>query len=129
MNQMMQWVSEIPWEQVIPLVIGGIIGIICLAYIFTQQKSKVIKWLVWAASEAQKELGEHTGQLKLHTVYAWFCKQFPIVAAVLPFSVFSSWVDVALSTVKDWLNSGSPIGNYIRNEINTKEADSDGDVH
>ena len=94
-----------------------IIGFVCAAVLITlfvwHQRTKVVQWLVWAVSEAEKKIGKKTGQLKLYTVYAWFCKEFPKFAAVVPFSWFSSWVDIALKTMKAWIDSGSPIAQYI----------------
>lgn len=89
---------------IIALIIGGIIGVIIIIYLIVNQKHKIIEWLKYAVTEAEKLLGEKTGQLKLRQVYDWFVQKFPVVAAVVPFRVFSSWVDVALETLDRWLN-------------------------
>ena len=83
---------------------GAVILLIVIVYLIVNQRKKIIEWLKWAVTEAEKLLGEKTGQLKLRQVYDWFCTKFPIVAAILPFKVFSSWVDIALETLKKWLN-------------------------
>lgn len=100
-------------SEIIPLVIGAIIGIGVIIYLIVNQKQKVIEWLKWAVVEAEKLLGSGTGQLKLRQVYDWFCKQFPTTAALVPFPVFSAWVDTALETMHHWLEVGNPIGDYI----------------
>ena len=90
-------------KDIIALVIGGVILAGFVVYMIINQRSKIMEWLKWAVTEAEKALGSGTGQLKLHKVWAWFCEQFPFIAAVLPFRVFSAWVDVALDTLDEWL--------------------------
>ena len=101
------------WGDVIALAVGGVIGLIIIVYLIINQKNKVIEWLKWAVSEAEKQLGSGTGQLKLRLVYDWFVEKFPVVAAVLPFAVFSAWVDVALETMRKWLDDNKNVAGYI----------------
>lgn len=100
-------------SDIISIVIGAVIGVIVIAYLAVNQRNKVIEWLKYAVTEAEKMLGGGTGQLKLRLVYDWFVKQFPAVAAVVPFRVFSAWVDVALDTMKKWLDDNKNFANYI----------------
>lgn len=100
-------------NDIIALCIGGVILVGVVVYLVVNQKQKVIEWLKWAVVEAEKALGSGTGQLKLRQVYDWFCEKFPILAAIVPFPVFSAWVDIALETMRKWLEIGNPIGNYI----------------
>ena len=97
----------------VALVIGALCVIPIIIYIAANQKEKVLEWLKYAVSEAEKQLGAGTGQLKLRLVYDWFYERFPIIAAVVPFKVFSAWVDTALDTMKEWLKVGNKIGDYI----------------
>ena len=100
----------------IAIVIGLVIGLIIIIYLIINQKSKVIEWLKYAVSEAEKQLGGGTGQLKLRLVYDWFVQKFPVVAAVVPFRVFSAWVDTALETMKKWLEDNKNVANYVGGE-------------
>ena len=100
-------------SDIIALAIGGVIGVIVIVYLIVNQKKKVIEWLKYAVTEAEKLLGEKTGQLKLRQVYDWFVEKFPVVAAFLPFRVFSSWVDVALETMRKWLEDNQSVANYV----------------
>lgn len=100
-------------KDMIALSIGGVILLIIVGYLIFHQRTKVIKWLIWAVTEAEKQLGEKTGQLKLHTVWSWFCEKFPAMSAILPFKVFSAWVDVALDTFKAWLETNRHVADYI----------------
>ena len=109
---------------IIALAVGGVIAVGILVYLVCNQRQKIIEWLKYAVVEAEKYLGDGTGQLKLRLVYDWFVQKFPAVSAVTPFKVFSSWVDVALETMRHWLKVGNPIGDYILH----KEGDN-GTVH
>lgn len=100
---------------IIALAIGGVIGIIIIIYLIVNQRKKVIEWLKFAVTEAEKLLGEKTGQLKLRQVYDWFVQKFPFVAAVVPFKIFSGWVDVALETMRKWLEDNKQVLNYVEN--------------
>lgn len=103
-------------NDIIALSVGGVIGLIIIFYLIFNQKSKIIEWLKWAVSEAEKQLGSGTGQLKLRLVYDWFVEKFPVVAAVLPFRVFSAWVDTALETMRKWLDDNKQVAGYIGGE-------------
>lgn len=106
--------------QIIALVIGAIIAVIIIAYMVVNQKAKIMEWLKFAVIEAEKYLGGGTGQLKLRTVYDWFIEQFPIVAAIVPFEVFSAWVDVALVTMEAWLDDNKKVKTYVTGEEEKK---------
>ena len=104
-------------KDIIALAVGGVILIGIIIYMVVNQKQKIKEWLKWAVVEAEKALGTGTGQLKLRQVYDWFCEQFPIIAAILPFQVFSAWVDVALETMDKWLSDNKQIQTYVKNEV------------
>lgn len=88
-----------------------VIAILLLTYgILT---GKVIHWLRWAVSEAEKELGSGTGQLKLHKVYDMFLEKFPGFATIVPFTLFSLLVDNALDWMKEQLDKNENIKNTI----------------
>ena len=98
---------------IIALIVGAIILIAAIVYLIINQKNKVKEWLLYAVCEAEKIFGGKTGKLKLRQVYDWYCKQFPVISAVLPFSVFSAWVDTALGTMRKWLETNVFLLNYI----------------
>lgn len=70
---------------------------------------KVKEWLKWAVCVAEEELGSGTGQLKLHMVYDMFVEKFPFIASILPFSIFSKWVDLALEWMREQLDKNENI--------------------
>lgn len=110
----------------IVLMITALVGLVILSILFaSNQKKKVIEWLKYAVSEAEKELGRYTGQLKLHKVYGWYVERFPIIASIISFDTFSLWVDKALVTMNQWLDNRNAISNYIRpNDTETEKEES-----
>lgn len=73
-------------------------------------------WLVWAVSEAEKALGSGTGQLKLRYVYDAAVLRFPVMAKLMPFSVFSKLVDAALVTMREMIEKNKSIAEVITNK-------------
>ena len=78
-----------------------------------EQLTAVREWLLGAVTEAEKELGSGTGQLKLHIVYDRFVVRFPWVAQILPFDVFSSMVDDALAEMRILLTNNEKVRIYV----------------
>lgn len=108
------------WYIILVLFIIGA-GVGSLVYKFIkmpskERKEKIIKWLVWACAEAEKELGSKTGKIKLMSVWSSFVKVFPSVASVITFETFSSWVDDALKELETYIESEKAIKNYIVGE-------------
>ena len=105
-------------EQIMAIAMGAMALIIIIGYLLCNQKNKIIEWLKYAVVEAEKYLGGGTGQLKLRQVYDWFIEQFPVVAVFIPFSVFSAWVDEALETMDEWLDSNKNIKKIVEDREN-----------
>lgn len=74
-------------------------------------------WLVWAVSEAEAIFGSKTGKLKLRYVYDMAVERFPIVAKVMPFSVFGKLVDDALDVMRDMIENNKDIADAIGDKI------------
>lgn len=73
------------------------------------QLAKVREWLLWAATEAEKELGGGTGKLKLRQVYDLFVTRFPWLAQIVPFELFSNMVDDALEEMREMLKNNKAV--------------------
>ena len=78
-----------------------------------EQIAKIKEWLLYAVTEAEKELGGGTGQLKLRQVYDLFVQRFPAVAAVISFDTFSGWVDDALDQMREMLEQNQSVQKYV----------------
>lgn len=81
-----------------------------------EQLEKVRQWLLKAVTEAEKELGGGTGQLKLRTVYDAFLTKFPWLAPVISFSRFSQLVDEALEEMRKMLAKNMAVQAYVSGE-------------
>lgn len=93
-------------------------GVICWNFFklpAKEQMAKVKEWLLYAVTEAEKELGSGTGQLKLRQVYDLFVQRFPAVAAVISFDTFSGWVDEALEQMREMLAKNEQVAAYVEN--------------
>ena len=93
-------------------------GVICWNFFklpTKEQIAKIKEWLLYAVTEAEKELGGGTGQLKLRQVYDLFVQRFPAVAAVISFDTFSGWVDEALEQMREMLAKNEQVAAYVEN--------------
>lgn len=93
-------------------------GVICWNFFklpTKEQIAKIKEWLLYAVTEAEKELGGGTGQLKLRQVYDLFVQRFPAVAAVISFDTFSGWVDEALEQMREMLAKNEYAAAYVEN--------------
>ena len=81
-----------------------------------EQLEKVRQWLLKAVTEAERELGGGTGQLKLRTVYDAFLTKFPWLAPVIPFEQFSGLVDDALVEMRKLLADNKAVQQMVTGE-------------
>ena len=79
-----------------------------------QQLDNLKEWLKWAVTQAEKELGSGTGQLKLRMVYDMAVEKFPWLLKVVPFEEFSMWVDEALIWLNKQLESNKAIIDRVK---------------
>ena len=108
---------QIPIEVIVTIVFCLIalgIGIFKFIKMTKEQKIQNVKeWLKWAVSEAEKELGTGTGQLKLRKVYNLAVQQFPWIVSFVSFNTFSAWVDDALIWMDEQLSKNARISEYV----------------
>ena len=107
------------------LVILGLISIVL------GDKKRAQEWLLWAVTEAEKELGSKTGVLKLRLVYDWFINQFPLLSKFITFEEFSAMVDEALERMDHYIRTNTAVFDYVGTVIveklpKKKKEDSDG---
>ena len=79
----------------------------------TEQLVKVREWLLWAVTEAERELGGGTGKLKLRQVYDLFVVRFPWLVKVVPFNLFSDLVDDALIEMRELLAKNEAVQAHV----------------
>lgn len=107
--------------------IVGIVALICsilfAIYNFVKlgkesQVTKIKEWLLFAVVEAEKKLGEGTGQIKLRYVYDMFVTKFKFVQLVVTFDEFSDMVDDSLDIMRGMLTTNNKVKEYVGGEQN-----------
>jgi len=105
----MKWIAE-NWSMlVICLITLSVAG-----YGAYTKRANAKEWLKWAVLQAEKALGEKTGQAKLRMVYDLFTKQFPWFATFVSFNTFSEWVDEALTWMRKQINTNSKVSEIVK---------------
>ena len=74
-------------------------------------------WLVWAVSEAEAIFGSNTGKLKLRYAYELAVKRYPVLAKLIPFSVFHLMVGKALEVMRDMIENNVTIAEAIHGVV------------
>lgn len=98
------WLAD-NWYIIVTILIIGFTSII--------NKNKIQEWLKYAVSKTEEELGTGTGQLKLRQVYDMFIKKFPILSSIIPFTIFSKMVDLALEWMNEQIKKNNKIKEFI----------------
>ena len=97
--------------------IALVCGIIWFVKLPKDKKIANIKeWLKFAVIDAEKELGSVTGQLKLRMVYNMAVKQFPFIVQLIPFDIFSGWVDETLDWMRGQLAENKAAQSYVESK-------------
>jgi len=100
--------------------------VICLIVKFFKiphesQITKIKEWLLYAVTEAEKELGSGTGQLKLRYVYDMFVTKFPYLVKFVSFEYFSFLVDEVLVKFKELFKNNTAVKQYVSNAVVHKD--------
>ena len=97
------------------IIIGAVIliAIIAIVLVCVGKVKAVKQWLKYAVAEAEQYFGSKTGKLKLQYVYNCFAEKFSVISSFITFDVFSKWVDKALETLNDWLETNENIASVI----------------
>lgn len=99
------------------IAIALVCGIIWFIKLPKEKKIANIKeWLKYAVVQAEKELGSGTGQLKLRMVYDMAVNKFPFIVRLIPFNIFSGWVDESLDWMRDQLAENKAAQNYVESK-------------
>ena len=108
------------WYMVVALLALGVAAGICAGQFIKlptgEQLAKVQSWLLLAVSEAERELGGGTGELKLRRVYDRFLSKFPWLARVVSFKRFEDMVKKALKEMAEMLADNQKAREYVEGE-------------
>ena len=69
--------------------------------------------VTFAVTQAEKELGGGTGQIKLRYVYDMFVVKFPSLVKFISFETFSFMVDEALIKMRHLLQTNEKVEKYV----------------
>jgi len=105
--------------------IAVLIWLICKFFKLPRESQiqKIKEWLLFAVTEAEKELGSGTGQLKLRYVYDMFVTKFPYLVKFVSFEMFSNLVDEVLDKFKEMFKTNKAVQQYVEsnNAVEHKE--------
>lgn len=80
----------------------------------SHKRQKMLEeWLKIAVTEAEKQFGGETGQLKLRWVYEKAVETFPWLIRMMDFDVFSLYVDAALIWMRKQMEDNIAFRNYV----------------
>lgn len=102
---------------IITIIVCG--GYVIYKFLLTpseEQLSKIKEWLLYAVTEAEKELGSGTGKIKLRYVYDLFLTKFTWLSKIIAFDTFSDMVDEVLETFRTLLNTNTNLQSYIASD-------------
>lgn len=99
------------------LLISVIAGIVAFFKLPTDKQIANLKeWLKYAVTQAEKELGSKTGQLKLRYVYDLALSKFSWLGKVLTFEEFAGYVDESLEWLEHQLESNKAVQTLVKGE-------------
>lgn len=116
MKEYMIFLAENWYMIIVLLAVAAFIGIFIGKFLRlprAEQAAKTKEWLLWAVTNAEKELGGGTGKLKLRQVYDLFVQRFPAVAMAVSFDTFSLWVDEALMEMRKMLMQNKAVAELV----------------
>ena len=98
------------WDSIL-----GALAIIIVAVlaVVKQEKAVIFKMLYALVTEAEKQYGSGTGELKLSSVIAQIYEKAPAAVKVIPVSTLQSWVEEALEMAKEKWAKNSNVATYI----------------
>ena len=99
------------------LLISVIVGIVAFFRLPTDKQIANLKeWLKLAVTQAEKELGSKTGQLKLRYVYDLALSKFSWLGKLISFDEFAGYVDEALVWLETQLESNKAVQSLVKGE-------------
>ena len=120
----MEFLISYWWVALLVIAVCAVVGYFVYTFLkmpTNSQINKVREWLLFAVTEAEKELGGGTGQIKLRYVYDMFIAKFPFLVKAISFESFELLVDEVLETFREMLDQNEALQLYVNGEIKPKE--------
>lgn len=102
------------------IIILAVVLVVLLICIIALRFKSFKNWLVYAVSEAEKALGGGTGKLKIRYAYDLAIKQFPVIAKIIPWNLFSWLIDSALVIMREMISENKNIAEVIEQKLGGK---------
>lgn len=96
----------------IPLIIVLLV-LVCGVITFFKDKKNLKNTLLYLCTEAEKQYGSKTGQIKLSYTWDQACRAFPFLTKFLTFDMFSKMVDKCLANFKNMVASNERVAEYV----------------
>ncbi len=113
----MKWIID-NWSLLVVLLVMVVLAIVYVKKFINmptdEQMDKVTEWLLYAVIQAEKQLGQKTGQVKLRYVYDMFLTKFPSLVSVITFEQFKELVDEALEQMRHLMETNQNVKFYIQ---------------
>lgn len=106
----------------IPLIIVLLV-LVCGVITFFKDKKNLKNTLLYLCTEAEKQYGSKTGQIKLSYTWDQACQAFPFLTKFLTFDMFSKMVDKCLVNFKNMVISNEKVAEYVGAEKKIEKGD------
>lgn len=102
----------------ITVIIPIVVIVILILLLQTKYKKYAAEILFYLVTEAEKEFGGGTGQLKYSAVFTWLYEKLPALAKlILPKRVISDLIEAAVSKMKEYLESNIKANEFVSNDV------------
>lgn len=98
------------WDTILAAL--GVIAIAIFAVV-KQEKAIIFKMLYALVTEAEKNYGAGTGELKLSSVVSQVYEKAPTIASIIPVGTLENWVNEALEKAKEKWAANKNVATYI----------------
>ena len=105
----MKWIID-NWSLLV------VLAVIVTSFVISGKKS-LKEWLLYAVFMAEEQYGSGTGKLKLRQVYDDFIVRYPILSKLIPFDIFSFYVDDVLREMRNIIETNLDIRAYITEDF------------
>lgn len=98
------------WDSILAALVVIIVAIVGVV---KQEKSIIFKMLFSLVTEAEKQYGAGTGELKLSSVVSQVYEKLPSISKLIPVKTLEKWVDEALVEAKVKWEKNANVATYI----------------
>ena len=98
------------WDSILAALV---IIVVVIVGVIKQEKNIVFKMLFSLVTEAEKQYGGGTGELKLSSVISQIYEKLPSISKFIPVKTLEKWVDEGLADAKKKWEANNNVATYI----------------